>query len=423
MMFEQRLYSFYAIYHFSLFGDRFFVFTIFVLHLQYNRVIVLVMETPFIFGKIATEKNFTDREQETIHLVSNFKSLINTIIISPRRWGKSSLVHKAATMAREGNPNLCVCTLDLFNVRDEEHFYTLLAQIIIKATSSRWEEAVNNAKRFFSRIVPKLIIGNDPMNEVSLEFDLEEIKRNPDEILDLAENIAKEKGLKIVLCIDEFQNIAEFENPDYFQKRLRSHWQHHQNVAYCLYGSKRHMMLEVFTDSSRPFYKFGDLIFLNKIETPYWVVFIKERFVSTGKEIDDAACQLIIALADNHPYYVQQLAQLSWLRTAQSCTKDIVKEAHSSLVEQLSLLFVTITETLTTQQLNYMRALIAGETSITSTQVMHRYRISSPTSVLRSRKNLIKKDILDNKAGVVSFQDPIYAYWLKHEYFDNIERK
>ena len=49
------------------------------------------METPFIFGKIATEKNFTDREMETANLVQNFTSLINTIIISPRRWGKSSL--------------------------------------------------------------------------------------------------------------------------------------------------------------------------------------------------------------------------------------------------------------------------------------------------------------------------------------------
>ena len=185
--------------------------------------------------------------------------------------------------------------------------------------------------------------------------------------------------MRIVICIDEFQNIAEFDEPDYFQKRLRAHWQRHQHVAYCLYGSKRHMMLEVFTDSSKPFYKFGDLIFLNKIETPYLIDFIRERFTATGKAIDDAACRLIVELADNHPYYVQQLAQLSWLRTMRKCTEEIVEVAHSSLVEQLSLLFVTITETLTTQQLNYLKALIAGETSITSTDVMYRCRISSPT--------------------------------------------
>lgn len=231
------------------------------------------METPFIFGKIATEKNFTDREKETADLVQNFMSLINTIIISPRRWGKSSLVNKAAKLAMAQDSNLRICHIDLFNVRSEEHFYSLLAQKVIAATSTKWEEAIESAKSFFSHLVPKISIGTDSTNEVSIDFDWEEVKRNPDEVLDLAEKIAKKKGLKIVICVDEFQNIAEFTDPDYFQKKLRSHWQLHQSVAYCLYGSKRHMMMEVFTDSSKPFYKFGNLMFLNKIETPCLVEF------------------------------------------------------------------------------------------------------------------------------------------------------
>ena len=341
------------------------------------------METPFIFGKIATEKNFTNREKETANLVQNFMSLINTIIISPRRWGKSSLVNKAAKLAMAQESNLRICHIDLFNVRNEEHFYSLLAQKVIAATSTKWEE----------------------------------VKHNPDEVLDLAEKIARKKGLKIVICVGEFQNITEFSDPDYFQKKLRSHWQLHQNVAYCLYGSKRHMMMEVFTDSSKPFYKFGNLMFLNKIETPCLVEFFKSRFADTGKSIDNEASHLIAKLVDNHPYYAQQLAQLSWLRTKNVCTVDIVYEAHTALVEQLSLLFVTITETLTTQQLNYLKALIAGEKAISSTAVMHRYQISSTTSISRSKAALIKNDILDNKAGEISFQDPIYAYWLKTEYF------
>lgn len=376
------------------------------------------METPFVFGKIATEKNFTDREQETAYLVKHFTSLINTIIISPRRWGKSSLVNKAAELAMEQDRDLRICRIDLFNVRNEEHFYSLLAQNVIAATSSRWEEAIENARNFFSRLVPKISIGSDPANEISIDFDWDEVKRNPDEVLDLAEKIARDKGLKIVVCIDEFQNIAEFTDPDYFQKRLRSHWQQHQHVAYCLYGSKRHMMLEVFTNSSKPFYKFGNLILLNKIETSHWVEFFQSRFADTGKRITEEASTLIVALTDNHPYYAQQLAQLSWLRTEDVCTAEIVREAHAGLVEQLSLLFVTITETLTTQQLNYLRALIAGEKSISSTEVMHRYRISSPTSIARSKAALVKNDILDNQAGCYSFQDPIYAYWLKTQYFE-----
>ncbi len=377
------------------------------------------METPFIFGKIATDNNFTDRETETSNLVQNFTSLINTIIISPRRWGKSSLVSKAANLAMAQDSKLRICHIDLFNVRSEEHFYSMLAQKLITATSSKWEEAVDSARAFFSHLVPKISIGTDFSNEVSIDFDLEEVKKTPDEVLDLAEKIAKKKGLKIIICVDEFQNIAEFTDPDYFQRKLRSHWQQHQNVAYCLYGSKRHMMMEVFTNSSKPFYKFGNLMFLNKIDTVHLVAFFKKRFNDTGKKITDEASELIATLTDKHPYYAQQLAQLSWLRTKELCTVNIVNEAHTALVEQLSLLFVTITESLTTQQLNYLKALIAGEKSIGSTEVMSRYKISSTTSIYRSKTALIKNDILDNKAGEISFQDPIYAYWLKNVYFQS----
>ena len=375
------------------------------------------METPFVFGKIATDRNFTDRETETLCLVQNFTSLSNTIIISPRRWGKSSLVNKAAELAAKQDSQLRICTIDLFNVRNEEQFYSILAQKIISSTSTRFEEAVASAKKFFSRLVPKISIGTDPTNEVSIDFDWEEIKRNPDEALELAENIAREKGLKIVVCIDEFQNIAEFTDADYFQKKLRSHWQKHQHVAYCLYGSKRHMMMEVFTNPSKPFYKFGNIMFLNKIDSKYLVAFINERFADTGRQITHSASELIVELTDKHPYYVQQLAQLSWLRTQDICSVETVQEAFNSLVNQLSLLFVTITETLTTQQLNYLRALIAGEKSISSTETMHKYHISSTTSIARSRLALVKNDILDFHSGKYSFQDPVYAHWLKTQYF------
>ena len=375
------------------------------------------MEAPFIFGRIATDENFTDREKETEHLVNNFESLINTVIISPRRWGKSSLVHRAADIAMRADKNIRICTIDLFNVKTEEQFYTVLARNLIHGTSSRWEEAVENAKKFFSRLVPKISVGAGPGNEISIDFDWEEMKSNPDEILDLSERIAEAKGVKIVVCIDEFQNIAEFEDPLFFQRRLRAHWQRHKKVSYCLYGSKRHMMMEVFTDSSMPFYKFGDIFFLNKIDTEHFIPFITERFSSTGKSITEDASRNIVSLADNHPYYVQQLSQLSWLRTSGQCDVETVVKAHLSLVEQLSLLFSNLMETLTFQQTCYLHALIAGEKSITSAETMYRYHISSATAASRSLKALIKKDILDSTSGEISFQDPIFEYWLRHDYY------
>jgi len=85
--------------------------------------------------------------------------------------------------------------------------------------------------------LPKISFSPDNQAEISFGIEWEELKKNPDEIIDLAETIAKAKGIKIVICIDEFQSIGNFDDPIAFQRKLRAHWQHHQNVAYCLYGS------------------------------------------------------------------------------------------------------------------------------------------------------------------------------------------
>ncbi len=375
------------------------------------------METPFVFGRIARDENFTDREKETNHLLRNFNSMINTIIISPRRWGKSSLVEKSSEIASSKNRKLRICKIDLFSIRGEEQFYESLATSVLKSASSKWEESVDAAKRFLRQVVPKIILNADQGNEFSLSFDWNEIRKNPDEILDLPEKLAAEKDIKIVVCIDEFQNIEEFDDPVFFQKRLRSHWQKHQNVSYCLYGSRRHMMSNVFTNPSMPFYKFGDMIFLEKIDTGSWIDFIRERFVSTGKSITENQAEQIVRLADKHPYYVQQLAQQVWLRTRRKCMEETTNQAFNDIIAQLSLLFATITETLTSSQINLLRAMIAGEKSLSSSEVISKYHLRSSANVNRSRKSLIDKDILDNNAGVISFQDPMYRFWLKKEFF------
>ncbi len=375
------------------------------------------MKTPFVYGRLATGDNFTDRQEETTHLVNNFRSSINTMIISSRRWGKSSLVHKAAKVAMEMDEDVRVCHIDLFNVRNESEFFTLLASSVLKATSTRWEDAVEVAKRFLSRVLPKVVFGAEPDSEISIELDWGRAKENIDEILDLPEKIAHERNLKVVICIDEFQNIANFSDPEYFQRRLRSHWQLHQEVAYCLYGSKRHILLEVFADSSKPLYKFGDLMFLDKVPQKYMSKFIVERFQATGKFIDNQAVERLLELTDKHPYYSQQLAQIAWLRTQHTCDIKTVEDSHQALIEQLSLLFSNIAEGLTNQQINLLRAIVDNAQGITTLATLRRYHFTSATAMYRCRETLVKRDIIDVTPGAIQFQDPMFAYWLRHLYF------
>ncbi|MFV0378583.1 MAG: AAA family ATPase [Mangrovibacterium sp.] len=375
------------------------------------------METPFVFGKLATSVDFTDRDAEKERLKSNFNSLTNTILISPRRWGKSSLVQKVANEVSTGNKELRFCFLDVFNMRTEEEFYQQLALEVLKASTSKIENLLSDAGKFLGRFLPKLSFSPDSQNEISLSLDWQEVMKNPDDILNMAEKVAEDKGLKFILCIDEFQNISSFENPLAFQKKLRSQWQKQQHVAYCLYGSKRHMLMEVFTQSSMPFYKFGDLIFLQKISLENWIPFICKRFNDTNKFIDEPSASLIAELAECHPYYVQQLAQQSWLRSDKICKNQIVKEAHEILIAQLSLLFQCKTDELATTQLNFLKALLQGIEQFSSKETLQNYRLGTSANVIKIKKMLESREIIEIHGSKIEMLDPMYKCWLKTNYF------
>ena len=346
------------------------------------------METPFTFGKIAVKSNFTDREEEAVRLVTNFSSKINTILISPRRWGKSSLVSKAAQLASKKDSRLRFVFIDLYNVRSEEEFYQLLAKNILLASSTKLEELRDKAGKFLGKLIPKLSFSPDPNSEFNISFDWDEVKKDTDDILNLPENLTNEKNIRFVVCIDEFQNIASFGDSLAIQKKLRSNWQKHQNTSYCLYGSKRHMMIDVFTSASMPFYKFGNIIFLQKIEKNALQRFIVKRFKDTGKTIDKASAGLIADKAECHPYYVQQLAQLTWLRTGSVCTPEIVEEAHQGLLMQLDFLFQSITDDLGNTQVNFLKALLEGVTQLSASETLQTYKLGTSANVLRIKSSL-----------------------------------
>ena len=204
------------------------------------------MKSPFQFGKIVEGSAFTNRNADVQRLINNFESQLHTILISPRRWGKSSLVKRASYRAMKKHADLCFCFIDLFNIRNEKEFYSVYARELIKATSNKVEEWASIAQTFLKRFRPKFSFGSDPINDFSIQFDLDTPLQAADDVLELAEKLAVKKKLNIIVCLDEFQNLAHFDEPELFQKRLRSIWQHHQRCTYCLYGSKKTILAGLF---------------------------------------------------------------------------------------------------------------------------------------------------------------------------------
>lgn len=222
----------------------------------------------------------------------------------------------------------------------------------------------------------------------------------------------------MVVCIDEFQNINEYEEPLAFQRKLCSHWQKHTSVCYCLYGSKRHMLLKIFNNYGMPFYKFGDILFLSKINREEWVTFITQCFLSTEKQISEELLGLIADKMKNHPYYTQQLSQQVWFRTPVSgCTKEIVEEAFISLIDQLSLLFANVVDALTPKQINFLLAVADGNFNFSSKELLSKYKLGTSANIKNLRKATLEKDLIDVLPGnVVEIQDPAFEYWLRYIY-------
>ena len=375
------------------------------------------MNKPFNYGKIAEVNYFTNRTKEVKWLEMQINAGINCILMSPRRWGKSSLVQHTANIIKKKTPKIVFCFLDLYNVRSEKEFLELFSTTIIKATSNSFDDAVRNVKAVFKQLIPSVAISADPNAEIELSFNWKELQKNMTEVLNLPEKIAAAKNIQVVVCVDEFQNISFMEDGIAFQKKLRAHWQKHQKANYVLYGSRRHLMMDFFTKSSMPFYRFGEIMFLEKISEDHWINYISERFVATNKKISDAYAATIAQQMENHPYYVQQFAQAVWQQTNKTVNANNLVEATEDLLDQYTILYQKEVDMLTNFQLNFLKALCNDETAFGSKKILEGYDLGTSANITRIKTALQNHEIIDVLGKTIAFNDPLFAIWLKKRFF------
>lgn len=373
-------------------------------------------ESPFGFGGTVSREWFTDRHLELARIKGNMVSGINTILISPRRWGKSSLVEQAAIQLRGRRKDVRIVSLDLFTASSLEMFLEDYAAAVVAAASTKWEERVRDAKAFLKAVVPRIHVGAEPMSEISIGFEWKEARKHAGEILDLPERLAKAKGIRLVVCVDEFQNLAGWRGAGDAEKLLRAHWQRHKHVSYCLYGSKRHMMRDIFNTARKPFYRFGDIIWLERIGLEHWVPFIRERFKSTRKSISATRADAIAATMACHPWYVQQLAHFTWAQSGRTVRDADLQAALDLLIAANQPLYMRECEIMSRTQVNLIKAILSGETRLTSTAVMQEFQLGTPRNVQKARMALERNDVIDRSKTGYELLDPGFALWFGREF-------
>ena len=371
------------------------------------------MKKPFVFGVAVDDEHFIGRKKEIESLSSHMQYGVNTILISPRRWGKTSLVKRVAKKVK--TDRLKVVLVDVLYCRNEYDFYNAFATAVLQQTASNLDEWKQNAQEFLSRLVPKISFSPESNQNFSISLGITPKTYKPEEILNLPELIAQKRGYKIVVCIDEFQQIGDYSDSITIQKRMRTVWQHQQNVSYCLYGSKKHMMSSLFQKRSSPFYKFGSTMYLDVIPIEEWIPYLCQRFEDEGKHLSEALARQIYQMVAGHPSYVQQLAFNTLICTKNDfVTIENLHEAYSNLLDENSPLFIEKTERLTAYQLNFLRAIIAGvHQDFGLASIREEYSLGSSSNIVRIKDALVEKEFIDITPNGIFIADPILETWLR----------
>ena len=370
----------------------------------------------FVYGVAVSDYNFIGREQETKRLLDNFRGGINVILMSPRRLGKTSLVKHVCNKLDE--EDIITVYLDIFGCKSEYDFYNKLAAEVLKQTASKHELWLEEAKEFIYRLTPKISFSPEPNADFAISLGITPKTHTPEEVLGMAEKIAIKKGKRIVICIDEFQQIGEMANSKQIQARLRTVWQHQKQVSYCLFGSKHHLMSTIFLHRSMPFYQFGDIISLDKIATADWVEYIVSHFADGKRTISRALAEDICKFTENYSAYVQQLSWLVFTQKeeGETVTEEDVKQAMNDLLETNEILFMQMIEPLSEYQLNFLRAIASGVTKdFGLSEVREEYKLGSYSNINRLKTALLERDLIEKRGAETVMTDPVFAKWIKRK--------
>lgn len=374
------------------------------------------MVRPFVYGELAEKDNFIDRIEDRKQLKTFLSNGISVMLISPRRWGKSSLVRQAMSELLSEEKRIRVCYVDAFSITSASEFLNAFASAVIEGTSSTIEKRFEDIKRFINVITPSITIKDDALNSFSMDLKMRPLEQSAQEILRLPETIAQAKDLHVIVCIDEFQQLATLPDWKSLEGKMRSEWQLQHNTTYCFYGSKRHMMMDIFGNANNPFYRFGQVLFLNKIEKSHWIPYIIEGFHKTGKSIAPEFASRICDTVKCHSWYVQQLSFFIWSDTVDEVTEDIFHRQLQLLIDTNAPMFISDSERLTAAQIGMLAAISNGESKLSSKAVVSRYNLGNMQTITRNKHRLQELDIIETQDDHFAFVDTVYELWFRQQH-------
>ncbi|HXV33727.1 MAG TPA: ATP-binding protein [Gaiellaceae bacterium] len=375
---------------------------------------------PFTFGALALDEAFTDRDAELRELSRDLRNGQDVLVYAPRRFGKSSLVLRAAQRAIRNGVLVGYC--DVMRTPTKERLAAALAKTIYSDLETAAGQAIERATRLFRglRITPTMEV--DPIDG-SLRFVFHAGRRRAaiddtiEALLALPGQIAAERGRRAALVFDEFQEIVTIDR--HYPKLMRSVFQEQPEVAHVYLGSKRHVLERIFGDENEPFWRSAKRLEIGPIPAGDFARFLRRRFEETEKGIDDEALGRLLAATGGHPYATQELAYFLWelvptghfarLRDVEAALEQVLRSEHNH--------FAKLWDGAPHAQRLVLLALAAEPTgSLYSADYAERHDLPPKPALQRAIGALVTKEVVARDPDrVYRIAEPFFADWLRVE--------
>jgi uncharacterized protein len=378
---------------------------------------------PFTFGDLALDEAFTDRERELRELTSDMRNGQNVLVYAPRRYGKSSLVMRAAQEVQRRKVLVGYC--DLMRTPTKERFAAALAKTIYADIASPGGHALERAANLFRglRIVPTMEV--DP-TDGSLRFSFRPGRRRADiddtieRLLELPAELAVERKRRVVVVFDEFQEVLTLDRR--FPNLMRAVFQGQPEVGHVYLGSKRHLLERIFNDRNEPFWRSAKQLEIGPIAPEQFGEFIAAGFRQGGRAISDDALVELLAATGGHPYATQELAYFLWelVPLGGEATVGVLERALGNALRSEHNHLAQLWDSATPPQRLVMTALAQEPTSSPySAAYREAYELPSTPSLQAALEALVGRELAGRDSeGRYAIAEPFLAEWLRRGQVD-----
>lgn len=382
------------------------------------------MDTPFIYDKYVTGRNFIGRKKECMILTNLLKAGEHVSIYEPPKTGKMSLIHQSLFDLRNQGSQFMAAFVDMMNVRTLSDFLIKFGTAVMKSAASIPDDYAEIASRYldgthfiFDRM--RFMTYEEP---VSLNWSPD--RNDIEKMLRLPERIAQDKKIPYILVFKEFQNLMNADEYEDVFKIMETMMKERDRsnpypVTYIMSGAMVNAMKLIF-EEKRWFYRQVNHVALEPVDEKEIIEHVVKGFLNgMGKSFDRNLAMGACELFKSNLWYMNHLAAICDALSKGFVTENMMADALSSMIAVHEPRFISMINDLTDHQLSLLRAVLDGVVKFSSSDVIEKYRLNSSANVRRVKDALKKKEVITfNEKDEPVILDPLFEYWIANFYFE-----